>query len=54
VCHPGYIDAALDAVRTRLRESRAIEHAALLDVVPSYLSGHPEVRLKHFGQLAVR
>ena len=52
VCHPGYIDAALDGVRTRLRESRAIEHAALLDVIPSYVNGHPEVRLTHFGQLS--
>ena len=51
VCHPGYIDASLDGVRTRLLESRAIEHAALLDVVPAYLSGHPEMRLTHFGRL---
>jgi predicted glycoside hydrolase/deacetylase ChbG (UPF0249 family) len=51
VCHPGYIDASLDAVRTRLRESRVIEHAALLDVVPAYVSGHPEVMLTHFGRL---
>ena len=51
VCHPGYIDASLDAVRTRLRESRVIEHAALLDVVPAYMSGHPEVMLTHFGRL---
>jgi chitin disaccharide deacetylase len=51
VCHPGYIDASLDGVRTRLRESRVIEHAALLEVVPSYVSEHPEVRLMHFGRL---
>ncbi|MBV8632541.1 MAG: ChbG/HpnK family deacetylase, partial [Silvibacterium sp.] len=30
VCHPGYIDPAPDRVRTRLRESRALEHEALL------------------------
>jgi chitin disaccharide deacetylase len=34
VCHPGYPDAALDQVRTRLRASRAHEHAALLDLIP--------------------
>ena len=39
VCHPGYRDAALDEARTRLRESRAIEHAALLEVIPAYVEG---------------
>ncbi|MGC2638093.1 MAG: ChbG/HpnK family deacetylase, partial [Acidobacteriaceae bacterium] len=34
VCHPGYPDAALDQVRTRLRASRAQEHAALLEQIP--------------------
>jgi predicted glycoside hydrolase/deacetylase ChbG (UPF0249 family) len=52
VCHPGYIDPTLDELRTRLRESRVIEHAALLRVIPTYVDGHPEVRLMHFGQLA--
>jgi len=51
VCHPGYVNAALNEVRTRLRESRAIEHAAMLEVIPAYVSGHPEIRLAHFGQL---
>ncbi len=31
VCHPGYNDRDLDAVRTRLRATRDIERAALLD-----------------------
>ena len=35
VCHPGYPDAALDQVRTRLRASRAHEHDALLELLPS-------------------
>jgi predicted glycoside hydrolase/deacetylase ChbG (UPF0249 family) len=35
VCHPGYTDAALDQVRTRLRASRAHEHQALLEILPS-------------------
>jgi chitin disaccharide deacetylase len=34
VCHPGYPDAALDKVRTRLRASRALEHKALLAAIP--------------------
>ena len=34
VCHPGYPDQHLDHVRTRLRASRADEHAALLDQIP--------------------
>lgn len=52
VCHPGYMDAALDGVRTRLRESRAIEHTAMLGVIPAYVSWHPEIRLAHFGELS--
>ena len=52
VCHPGYVDAALDGVRTRLRASRALEHEALLAVIPSHLREHPEITLAHFGQLA--
>jgi predicted glycoside hydrolase/deacetylase ChbG (UPF0249 family) len=35
VCHPGYPDAALDRVRTRLRASRGQEHAALLELIPA-------------------
>ncbi|HEY1502479.1 MAG TPA: ChbG/HpnK family deacetylase [Acidobacteriaceae bacterium] len=34
VCHPGYPDQHLDQVRTRLRASRAQEHAALLKLLP--------------------
>lgn len=34
VCHPGYVDEHLDAVRTRLRASRAQEHEALLELIP--------------------
>lgn len=34
VCHPGYLDEHLDCVRTRLRTSRAQEHAALLEQIP--------------------
>ena len=48
VCHPGYNDAALAAVKTRLRESRAVEHSALLAVIPK-LSGVEKI---HFGALS--
>jgi predicted glycoside hydrolase/deacetylase ChbG (UPF0249 family) len=34
VCHPGYPDEHLDRVVTRLRGSRAQEHAALLEQIP--------------------
>ena len=51
VCHPGYIDAALNGVRTRLRESRALEHEALLSVIPTWVQSHPEITRVHFGQL---
>ena len=53
VCHPGYCDKDLDRVRTRLRESRAIEHAVLLGVIPAYARAHPKIRLMHFGELSV-
>jgi len=35
VCHPGYPDSHLDQIRTRLRSSRAQEHAALLKLLPA-------------------
>jgi predicted glycoside hydrolase/deacetylase ChbG (UPF0249 family) len=38
VCHPGYNDSDLDAVTTRLRATRDIERAALLD---AFSSQHP-------------
>lgn len=34
VSHPGYPDSHLDAVRTTLRASRGLEHAALLEAIP--------------------
>ena len=43
VCHPGYNDRDLDAVTTRLRETRDIERAALLDAFSpvSQQQSHP-------------
>ena len=34
-CHPGYVDSALEGVRTRLRQSREIERQALQEVIPT-------------------
>jgi predicted glycoside hydrolase/deacetylase ChbG (UPF0249 family) len=51
VCHPGYIDADLDSMHTRLRQSRAIEHAALAETVPYFLKAHPMVASINFGNL---
>lgn len=48
VCHPAYNDAELAAVRTRLRESRAVEHAALAKVLPRATG----ISLIHFGALS--
>lgn len=45
-CHPGYVDAALSAVHTRLRRSREVERAALAEVLPRFSGLH----LIHFGQ----
>lgn len=51
VCHPGHVDQDLNNVQTRLRESREVEHAALVKTVPPYLSDHPEITTINFGQL---
>jgi predicted glycoside hydrolase/deacetylase ChbG (UPF0249 family) len=48
VCHPGYNDADLAAVRTKLRESRAVEMSALLAIVPSELREGYGVELSPF------
>jgi predicted glycoside hydrolase/deacetylase ChbG (UPF0249 family) len=53
VCHPGYFDSALEGERTRLRESRGVEHAALLEVVPAFAHEHPSLKLLHFGHLGI-
>lgn len=47
VCHPGYNDRELDAIRTRLRVTREIERQALLDCLTS--PDKPE--LIHYGNL---
>lgn len=42
VLHPGYSDAALDGVKTRLRETREVELRALLDVFAPQRSSSSE------------
>ncbi|HZL25807.1 MAG TPA: ChbG/HpnK family deacetylase [Acidobacteriaceae bacterium] len=50
VCHPGYNDADLDAITTRLRDSRDIERLALLEIFTN--NSHPSgTRLIHYGEI---
>jgi predicted glycoside hydrolase/deacetylase ChbG (UPF0249 family) len=51
VCHPAYYDQELESITTRLKESRATEHAALLDAMPRFSKARPDVELLHFGRL---
>jgi predicted glycoside hydrolase/deacetylase ChbG (UPF0249 family) len=51
VCHPGYNDAALDRVRTRLRAHRQTELRALLEVIPRALRNQPALRLISYSEL---
>jgi chitin disaccharide deacetylase len=52
VCHPGYDDADLDRVRTRLRASRVLELKVLTSPeARKALDGH-QIQLTHFAQLA--
>lgn len=51
VCHPAYLDADLQATRTRLQQSRQIERTAL-QALPAILAGlSARVESIHFGQL---
>ncbi len=47
VCHPGYSDAALDVIATRLRSTREVERTALLQAIPN-----APVKLGSFRNLA--
>jgi chitin disaccharide deacetylase len=51
VCHPGYNDADLDAVTTRLRAHREIEREALSSEVPKRLALPNPPQLLHYGNL---
>lgn len=52
VCHPGYNDADLDRVATRLRNHREIEMEALLTAIPAALAQPNPPQLIHYGDLA--
>ncbi|NYF80916.1 ChbG/HpnK family deacetylase [Granulicella arctica] len=54
VCHPGYHDADLDRVTTRLRTHREIEREALLSEVPKILSIPQPPELIHYGSLTAK
>jgi predicted glycoside hydrolase/deacetylase ChbG (UPF0249 family) len=51
VCHPGYNDADLDRIHTRLRSHREVEMQALLTAIPAILSQPNAPRLIHYGNL---
>ncbi|HEY6412064.1 MAG TPA: ChbG/HpnK family deacetylase [Edaphobacter sp.] len=51
VCHPGYNDADLDSIPTRLRTHRQIEMQALLTAIPAMLSQPNAPSLIHYGNL---
>jgi predicted glycoside hydrolase/deacetylase ChbG (UPF0249 family) len=51
VCHPGYNDAALDAITTRLRVTREIERDALLQEIPPTIRTLSGLELIHYGQI---
>ena len=53
LCHPGYNDVDLDRQQTRLRGSREVEYAALLEVIPEYSRTVDGVELIHYGSLGV-
>ena len=53
LCHPGYNDADLDRQSTRLRISREVEYATLLEVIPEYSRTAAGLELIHYGNLGV-
>jgi predicted glycoside hydrolase/deacetylase ChbG (UPF0249 family) len=50
-CHPGYNDADLERVVTRLRAERNLEREALLSEIPALLRAANPPTLVHFGDL---
>jgi predicted glycoside hydrolase/deacetylase ChbG (UPF0249 family) len=50
-CHPGYNDADLDRIVTRLRVQREVEREALLSEIPAILRAANPPVLIHFGDL---
>jgi predicted glycoside hydrolase/deacetylase ChbG (UPF0249 family) len=54
VCHPGYLDRALEQAHTRLLSSRETERSALLEVIPEAVRKDPELLLTDFHQVGAR
>jgi predicted glycoside hydrolase/deacetylase ChbG (UPF0249 family) len=52
VCHPGYNDAELQTIRTRLRESREIELGALTALTPDELRTRYGIELASFTAIS--
>jgi chitin disaccharide deacetylase len=50
-CHPGYNDADLDRIATRLRVHRDLEREALLTEIPRALTQPTPPHLIHYGNL---
>ncbi len=50
-CHPGYHDAELECIATRLRASREAERQALLFAIPQIFSHPQSPTLIHYGNL---
>jgi chitin disaccharide deacetylase len=51
-CHPGYNDAELDRVATRLRAHRDIEREAMFSEIPRALARADVPSLVHYGDIA--
>jgi hypothetical protein len=51
-CHPGYHDADLDRITTRLRTHREIERNALMTEIPAIAMRPNGPRLIHYGSLS--
>jgi predicted glycoside hydrolase/deacetylase ChbG (UPF0249 family) len=51
LCHPGYNDADLDRITTRLRSHREIEYQALLEQIPKLALQPNPPKLIHYGNL---
>jgi chitin disaccharide deacetylase len=54
VCHPGYLDRALEQAHTRLLASRDTERSALLEVVPEAVGKDAGLSLTDFHQVGQR
>jgi predicted glycoside hydrolase/deacetylase ChbG (UPF0249 family) len=51
LCHPGYNDADLDAISTRLRTHREVEYSALIELIPKLSLQPNPPHLIHYGDM---